>query len=103
MATGFHGFHVFIGTIFLFICLLRLQRGHFTPERHIGFEAAAWYGTSLTLFGSSCLPQFTSGWLSLNDCGALRLETRAAKGQKPRRAGSISCALFHFLGLFAKC
>jgi len=43
MATGFHGAHVIIGTIFLFICLLRLQRGHFTPERHIGFEAAAWY------------------------------------------------------------
>ncbi len=45
MATGFHGAHVIIGTIFLFICLLRLQRGHFTPERHIGFEAAAWYCT----------------------------------------------------------
>jgi cytochrome c oxidase subunit 3 len=43
MATGFHGFHVLIGTIFLLVCLLRLQRGHFTPEKHIGFEAAAWY------------------------------------------------------------
>lgn len=43
MATGFHGFHVLIGTIFLFVCLLRLQRGHFTQERHVGFEAAAWY------------------------------------------------------------
>ena len=43
MATGFHGFHVFIGTIFLLVCLIRLQRGHFTPERHVGFEAAAWY------------------------------------------------------------
>ncbi len=43
MATGFHGFHVLIGTIFLFVCLLRVLRGHFTPERHIGFEAAAWY------------------------------------------------------------
>lgn len=43
MATGFHGFHVFVGTIFLAICLLRLMRGHFTPENHIGFEAAAWY------------------------------------------------------------
>lgn len=43
MATGFHGAHVIIGTIFLFICLLRAYRGHFTPEKHIGFEAAAWY------------------------------------------------------------
>jgi len=43
MATGFHGFHVFIGTIFLLVCLVRLQKGHFTPERHVGFEAAAWY------------------------------------------------------------
>ena len=43
MATGFHGAHVIIGTIFLFICYLRLKAGHFTPERHTGFEAAAWY------------------------------------------------------------
>ena len=43
MATGFHGFHVFIGTIFLIVCLIRVGRGHFTAERHIGFEAAAWY------------------------------------------------------------
>ena len=43
MATGFHGAHVVIGTIFLFVCLLRVYKGHFTPERHVGFEAAAWY------------------------------------------------------------
>jgi cytochrome c oxidase subunit 3 len=43
MATGFHGFHVLVGTIFLVVCLLRLMRGGFTPERHFGFEAAAWY------------------------------------------------------------
>lgn len=43
MATGFHGFHVIVGTIFLFICLLRALKGHFTPEKHFGFEAAAWY------------------------------------------------------------
>jgi cytochrome c oxidase subunit 3 len=43
MATGFHGFHVLIGTIFLAVCLLRLLKGHFTPEKHFGFEAAAWY------------------------------------------------------------
>ena len=43
MATGFHGAHVIIGTIFLFVCLIRVLRGHFTPEQHVGFEAAAWY------------------------------------------------------------
>lgn len=43
MATGFHGFHVFVGTIFLFVCWLRARAGHFTQERHFGFEAAAWY------------------------------------------------------------
>ncbi|HEV7254859.1 MAG TPA: cytochrome c oxidase subunit 3 [Mesorhizobium sp.] len=43
MATGFHGFHVFIGTIFLLVCLVRAMRGHFTPQQHFGFEAAAWY------------------------------------------------------------
>jgi cytochrome c oxidase subunit 3 len=43
MATGFHGFHVIVGTIFLFVCMLRGMKGHFTPERHVGFEAAAWY------------------------------------------------------------
>ena len=43
MATGFHGFHVVVGTIFLAVCLYRAYLGHFTPEKHIGFEAAAWY------------------------------------------------------------
>jgi cytochrome c oxidase subunit III len=43
MATGFHGFHVIIGTIFLAVCLVRAYLGHFTPEQHFGFEAAAWY------------------------------------------------------------
>jgi cytochrome c oxidase subunit 3 len=43
MATGFHGFHVIIGTIFLIVCLLRAYRGDFTPKQHFGFEAAAWY------------------------------------------------------------
>jgi len=43
MATGFHGFHVLVGTIFLFVCLVRTYRGDFTPEAHVGFEAAAWY------------------------------------------------------------
>ena len=43
MATGFHGLHVIIGTIFLAVCLIRAVRGDFTPEQHFGFEAAAWY------------------------------------------------------------
>ncbi|MCL4186158.1 MAG: cytochrome c oxidase subunit 3 [Rhodobacteraceae bacterium] len=43
MATGFHGAHVIIGTIFLFVCLMRALKGHFTPDKHVGFEAAAWY------------------------------------------------------------
>ncbi|MEM9495663.1 MAG: cytochrome c oxidase subunit 3 [Pseudomonadota bacterium] len=43
MATGFHGLHVIIGTIFLIVCLFRALADHFTPDRHFGFEAAAWY------------------------------------------------------------
>lgn len=43
MATGFHGFHVLVGTIFLIVCLLRAIKGDFTPKQHFGFEAAAWY------------------------------------------------------------
>lgn len=43
MATGFHGFHVIIGTTFLFVCLGRAWLGHFRPDHHFGLEAAAWY------------------------------------------------------------
>jgi len=43
MATGFHGFHVFIGTCFLAVCLVRMVLNHFTKEHHFGFEAAAFY------------------------------------------------------------
>jgi cytochrome c oxidase subunit 3 len=43
MLTGFHGFHVFIGMLMLAFITLRLRAGHFTPERHFGFEGAAWY------------------------------------------------------------
>jgi len=43
MATGFHGLHVIIGTIFLAVCLWRATKGHFTPTSHFGLEAAAWY------------------------------------------------------------
>ena len=43
MLTGFHGAHVTMGTIMLFVILLRCLRGHFSPENHFGFEAASWY------------------------------------------------------------
>nr|YP_010713413.1 cytochrome c oxidase subunit III [Dinobdella ferox]WDA96088.1 cytochrome c oxidase subunit III [Dinobdella ferox] len=43
VATGFHGFHVLIGTTFLFICLIRAYKWHFASNHHFGFEAAAWY------------------------------------------------------------
>jgi cytochrome c oxidase subunit 3 len=41
MATGFHGFHVFVGTLFLSVCYIRLAKNHFTRTHHFGFEAAA--------------------------------------------------------------
>nr|QFX74510.1 cytochrome c oxidase subunit III [Tullbergia bisetosa] len=43
VATGFHGLHVLIGTMFLFICLIRLHKNYFSVNHHFGFEAAAWY------------------------------------------------------------
>jgi cytochrome c oxidase subunit 3 len=43
MLTGFHGFHVFIGMLMLLFITLRLMKGHFTADRHFGFEGAAWY------------------------------------------------------------
>jgi cytochrome c oxidase subunit III len=43
MLTGFHGFHVTIGAIMLTVVLIRILKGHFTPEHHFAFEGAAWY------------------------------------------------------------
>jgi hypothetical protein len=43
MATGFHGFHVFIGTVFLAVCRWRVTENHMTKQHHFGLEAAAWY------------------------------------------------------------
>ncbi len=43
MLTGFHGFHVFVGMLMLLFITLRLMKGHFTKDRHFGFEGAAWY------------------------------------------------------------
>ena len=43
LLTGFHGFHVLVGMLMLLFITLRLMKGHFTKERHFGFEGAAWY------------------------------------------------------------
>ena len=43
MLTGFHGFHVTIGTIMLLVILLRCLKGHFKPDQHFAFEAVSWY------------------------------------------------------------
>jgi len=43
MLTGFHGLHVTLGTIMLIVITLRCAKGHFTADRHFGFEAVAWY------------------------------------------------------------
>lgn len=43
MATGFHGFHVFVGTCFITVCWIRYALGHFNSAHHVGFESAAWY------------------------------------------------------------
>lgn len=45
LATGFHGFHVIVGTIFLIVCWYRARANQFSQTRHFGFEAAAWYST----------------------------------------------------------
>jgi cytochrome c oxidase subunit 3 len=64
MATGFHGFHVIIGTLFLIVCFFRGVRGHFKPDHHFGFEAAAWYWHFVDvvwLFLFSCVYWWGSG------------------------------------------
>ena len=43
MLTGFHGLHVTLGAIMLFVVMIRAMKGHFTEEHHFAFEAAAWY------------------------------------------------------------
>ena len=43
LLTGFHGFHVFVGMLMLLFITLRLHKGHFSADRHFGFEGAAWY------------------------------------------------------------
>jgi heme/copper-type cytochrome/quinol oxidase subunit 3 len=43
LATGFHGLHVIIGTIFLIVAFCRLVAGHLLTKHHFGFEASIWY------------------------------------------------------------
>jgi len=43
LLTGFHGFHVTLGTIILIVLLMRVMKGHFTPDNHFAFEAGSWY------------------------------------------------------------
>jgi cytochrome c oxidase subunit 3 len=65
MATGFHGAHVIIGTIFLVVCLYRANAGHFKPDHHFGLEAAAWYWHFVDvvwLFLFSCIYWWNGGW-----------------------------------------
>jgi heme/copper-type cytochrome/quinol oxidase subunit 3 len=50
LATGFHGFHVLVGTVFLSVCLYRGIKYHFTDKHHIGFEAAVWYWHSVCMY-----------------------------------------------------
>ena len=90
MATGFHGFHVIIGTIFLIVCLFRAYRGDFTPQQHFGFEAAAWYWHFVDvvwLFLFSCIYVW-GGWGAPID-GARRPAMNRAedKAHLPAAAG----------------
>jgi cytochrome c oxidase subunit 3 len=68
MATGFHGFHVMVGTTFLIVCWFRARAGQFTPERHFGFEAAAWYWHFVDvvwLFLFTCIYWYGAGQIAV--------------------------------------
>ncbi len=68
LATGFHGFHVIVGTIFLAVCWFRAKANHFTPERHFGFEAAAWYWHFVDvvwLFLFACIYWYGAGQIAV--------------------------------------
>ena len=61
MATGFHGFHVMIGTTFLIVCTFRAAYNHFRPDKHVGWRPPPGTGTSSTWSGCSCSPGCTGG------------------------------------------
>jgi cytochrome c oxidase subunit 3 len=68
LATGFHGFHVIVGTCFLAVCWFRARAGGLTPERHFGFEAAAWYWHFVDvvwLFLFACIYWYGAGQIAI--------------------------------------
>ncbi len=68
LATGFHGFHVIVGTCFLTVCWFRARNGALTPERHFGFEAAAWYWHFVDvvwLFLFACIYWYGAGQIAV--------------------------------------
>ncbi len=68
LATGFHGFHVIVGTCFLAVCWFRARAGGLTPERHFGFEAAAWYWHFVDvvwLFLFACIYWYGAGQIAM--------------------------------------
>ena len=68
LATGFHGFHVIVGTCFLIVCWFRARANQFTPERHFGFEAAAWYWHFVDvvwLFLFTCIYWYGAGQIAV--------------------------------------
>jgi cytochrome c oxidase subunit 3 len=68
LATGFHGFHVIVGTLFLAVCWFRARDNQFTPERHFGFEAAAWYWHFVDvvwLFLFACIYWYGAGQIAV--------------------------------------
>ena len=93
MATGFHGFHVIIGTIFLTVCLVRAIAGQFTPTRHFGFEAAAWYWHFVDvvwLFLFACIYVWGQG--PCVGCLSDSRSVRAACSASVRAAGRGRCS-----------
>ena len=93
MATGFHGAHVIIGTIFLTVCLIRAYRGQFTPKQHLGFEFAAWYWHFVDvvwLFLFACIYVWGAGG-EPRGRRALTLTTATACS-----VGACRCRLPHF-------
>ena len=89
MATGFHGAHVIIGTIFLTVCLIRAMMGHFKPEQHFGFEAAAWYWHFVDvvwLFLFACIYVWGAGANAGEHEAAARKEPAAIEQKAPAAA-----------------
>jgi hypothetical protein len=82
MATGFHGFHVIVGTIFLIVCLVRAYKGHFTPGSISASRRRPGTGTSSTSSGCSCSSPSTSG-----AAGAPNFTDRASPPARGRGAG----------------